>query len=73
MARCTFCGDPCECGYAAAAEVTEELSVEQVRKWKEEAKQGMTSAIWEYCPAEFITLADAYIALASAKAEESST
>lgn len=46
------------------------LTVETVKAWKAKARNRfMISALDEYCPEEFDTLADAYIALAAAKEE----
>lgn len=36
------------------------ISKEQRDEWRKEAGEALTSALWEYCPSEFLELLDAY-------------
>lgn len=51
--------------------VKKKLSIQTVSQWANEASSAMESALWEYCPPEFFTLANAYIALLSEKQKAS--
>lgn len=39
------------------------ISSDQLEQWEREARTAIPSALWEYCPEEFLILLKAYIEL----------